>query len=787
MNPPSETSIAKAPALPPKWLLIAAGFSLFSILVIAVLLIRYSALIDRTFRSGLQKTNSEVYAAPRLVRSGQAFSEPEVIAQLKRSGYGENVTHPQGRYKVRADGLEVWPGPNSYFTPEAVLIRFARGRVAEISLLGSHRVVDQVMLEPELISNLTDKSRSRRRLVRYPEIPAGLLHAVTSVEDKHFFQHTGFDVPRILKAAYIDMREGRKEQGASTLSMQLARNVFLDSEKTWRRKAGEALLTLLLEARFSKEQLFEFYANEVYLGRAGTFNIHGFGEASRDYFGKDVSDLSIAESALLAGMIQRPSYFNPFNWPDRALARRQVVLSLMAQNGYLNNAQLAKASAAPLRLASRSGDSTDAPYFLDFVNEALPAQLHQNPDHDLHMAHRIYTTLDLTLQRDAAAAIALGMQQVDAQLGRLRRSKAVAAAKPQVALVALDPRTGAIKAMVGGRDYGESQLDHVFAKRQPGSAFKPFVYAAALTPPRDARGRGVVTAATILQDEPTTFWFQNQPYHPDNFEHQFYGTVTVRDALEHSLNIPAVKLAEMTGYDSVAQLARNAGLPVAIPTTPAVALGAYEATPLEVAGAYTIFSNSGILAKPNWINRILDQKGRIAVEGHPGGQRVLDPRVAYLMVNLMEGVLQNGTGAGVRARGFLLPAAGKTGTSHDGWFAGFTTTLLCVVWVGFDDNRALNLEGAKSALPIWTEFMRRAHQHPEYRDARTFTEPAGMIHAQIDPLSGELVTAACPSVRTELFIGGTEPTQPCHLHQGADPDNPDSKKGFFRRLFGIFK
>src|SRR5260370_9303842 len=238
----------------PKWLLVGGGFFLFSIVVIAVLLFRYSALIGRTFWSGLKKTNSEVSAAPRVVRSGEAFSEPEVIAQLRRSGYGENVTHPQGRYKVRADGLEVWPGPNSYFTPEAVLIRFARGRVAEISLPGNHRVVDQGMLEPELISNLTDERRSRRRVVRYPEIPAALLQAVTSVEDKHFFQHTGFDVPRILKAAYVDMRERRKEQGASTLNMQLARNVFLDSEKTWRRKAGEALLTLLLEPMFSKGQ-----------------------------------------------------------------------------------------------------------------------------------------------------------------------------------------------------------------------------------------------------------------------------------------------------------------------------------------------------------------------------------------------------------------------------------------------------------------------------------------------------------------------------------------------------
>ncbi|MDQ6700853.1 MAG: PBP1A family penicillin-binding protein [Acidobacteriota bacterium] len=793
MNPivsPTRTYTiqSKSSSWGPRWRLAAmvgAGVLCLLLAVFIFFYFKYSSLIDRKFRSGSLQTVSEVFAAPRLVKVGEAVTAPELVAQLKRSGYAENVVHPQGQYILSAEGLRISPGTSSFFTQESVLVRFAKGRVAQIVSLADNRSKDQVLLEPELISNLTDKTRARRRLVRFAEIPPALLQAVTSVEDKRFFQHTGFDVLRIGKAAYVDIRQGRKGQGASTLSMQLARNVFLDNEKSWHRKASEAFLTFLLEARFSKEQLFEFYANEVYLGQKGTFNIHGFGEASRDYFGKDVSGLSIAEAALLAGVIQRPSYFNPFRWPDRALARRQIVLTLMQQNGHIDSTQFAEASAAPLRLAVRAGESSDAPYFLDFVNDAIPAQL-QNKDDDLHTAHRIYTTLDLPLQREAASAIAAGMQLVDAQLRRSHRSEGSTAPKPQVALVALDPRTGAIKAMVGGRDYAQSQLDHVFSKRQPGSVFKPFVYAAALRPRADANGRPFVTPATLLQDQPTTFLFHNQPYNPGNFEHRFYGTVTVREALEHSLNVPAVKLAEMTGYDSVAMLARSAGLPLSIPTTPSVALGSYEATPLEVAGAYTVFSNYGTFAGPNWISRIVDRGGKVAFEDHPVKRSVLDPRVAYLMVNLMEGVLDNGTGAGVRARGFRLPAAGKTGTSRDGWFAGFTSKLLCVVWVGFDDNRELNLEGAKSALPIWTEFMRRAHQYPEYRDTQPFQEPAGMVHTRIDPVSGQLATAACPTVRAELFIAGTEPREVCSLHrEDARRENP--RPGFFRRLWGVFK
>jgi penicillin-binding protein 1B len=338
----------------------------------------------------------------------------------------------------------------------------------------------------------------------------------------------------------------------------------------------------------------------------------------------------------------------------------------------------------------------------------------------------------------------------------------------QVALVALDAQTGEVKALVGGRAYGASQFDHATAKRQPGSSFKPFVYTAALSTALSDDGPEL-TAASSVDDEPTTFLFNGQSYQPGDHDQQYAGRVTLRYALAHSLNIPAVKIAEEVGYDKVARVARAAGLNVNIAPTPSIALGSYEVTPLEMAGAYTVFANYGARLSPALIRSVRDQNANSIFEWHPARKPAVDPRVAYLVENMMEEVLRSGTGAGVRSRGFYLPAAGKTGTSHDGWFAGFTSKLICVVWVGFDDNRDIKLEGARSALPIWTEFMKRAHQQPEYRNVHEFAAPSGVVTVSIDADSGELATPSCPNIRSEVFIEGTQPRVFCHLHDGSRP------------------
>lgn len=524
-------------------------------------------------------------------------------------------------------------------------------------------------------------------------------------------------------------------------------------------------MTMHLEQKLSKQQIFEYYANEIDLGRRGSFSIHGFGEAAEEYFGKDLTQVTKPEeAALLAGMAQGPSLYNPFRSPERAKARRNTVLGMMREDGFLTQEQYVQAIAAPLELAERAAESSDAPYFVDLVNDRLQSKFQ---DRDFQStSYRVYTTLDMDLQRDAAMAVQAGMEEVDKQLKRRNKNYGITTPAAQCALIALDPHTGEVKALIGGRNYGMSQLNRILARRQPGSVFKPFVYTAAMNTALTGDNSVVYTPVTNLIDEPTTFWYDNKPYEPNNFENKFYGNVTLKEALAKSLNVPTVKLAEAVGYEKVVELARRAGLNMDIRPTPAVALGAYEVTPLEIAGAYTIFANRGAYSKPTFIQRIVDQHGSPIYQSTPEHKIVLDPRVAFMMVDMMEEVLRSGTGAGVRARGFTLPAAGKTGTSHDGWFAGFTSKLLCIVWVGYDDNRVLNLEGAHSALPVWTDFMKRAHQHRAYRNVSPFEPPDGIVTADIDPTTGQLATPACPQHETEEFIAGTQPVDVCRLHGG---------------------
>jgi penicillin-binding protein 1B len=798
------------------------------VLVFAWFWVKYARLIDAKLAGGPFANTSMLFATPRSIAVGDEITAQEIGAELRRCGYSASDKNRLGYYILKPGEIDVYPGPDSYFEPEGGVIRLDGNRVSQIISLRDNTERTQYLLEPELISNLFDKNREKRRLVKYADVPEVLRNAIISAEDKRFFQHSGFDPIRIVKAMIVDVREGRNAQGASTLSQQLARMFWLSNEKRWSRKAAEVMITLQLEQRLSKEQIFEYYVNQVPLGHRGSFDIRGVGEAAQVYFGKDVEHLTLPESAMMAGLIQHPSYINPYRWPDRATARRNVVLGMMRENDFISEQQYQDAQAAPLVLSHGGMESTDAPYFVDIVNDTLVDQF-EGRDFQTK-PYRVYTTLDLQLQRDAAEAVRLGMAEVDKAIAP-RRRRDPNYPEPQCGLIALDPHTGEIRAFVGGRNYGVSQLDHLVAKRQPGSSFKPFVYATALNTAING-GQPLITPVSLLNDTPTTFWFDNKPYEPGNFRKNFMGTVTLRTALAHSLNVATVQLAEEVGYGNVVNLARRAGMNMDIHPTPSVALGSYEVTPLEIAGAYTIFANSGVYVKPGFLASVRDQDGTEIFRAQPERRAVLDPRIAFMMVSLLEEVLRSGTGAAVHARGFNLPAAGKTGTSDwDGWFAGFTTKLLCIVWVGFDDGRPLDLEGAHSALPVWTEFMKRAALHPDYRNVSQFAAPAGVDAVQIDPQSGELATPSCPRVITEYFVEGTQPVETCHLHGGSgggqvagwdtgEPDNnqtgaprrtavrqqqasnatpngnapapqqppqPPPKKGFFSRIRDIFR
>jgi len=737
--------------------------------------VKYGRMIDARLSGHILQNTTQIFSAPAQISPGEVLSPDDLTTYLQRVGYRPEADDASlGQYIAKDGVVYIRPSKLSYFAASNALeVQFRGKTVRSIRPLGGGSELVSAEIEPELITNLFDSAREKRRAVRYDDLPPNLVNAILSAEDKRFFEHPGFDFIRIFGAAWADLRHSSHLQGASTITMQVARTFFLSTDRNWRRKIAEAMLSFELEQRFSKQRIFEMYANEVYLGNRGSFGVRGFAQASVVYFGKDLRQLSLGECAFLAGIIRAPNYYSSADrHPERGLQSRDRVLPQMVENKYINEADAQDAKREPLKIVRTSATSSEAPYFVDMVKDHLLDKYSENDL--LSQNFRVYTTLDPALQRAAATAVESGVKNVDALLekkyAKWKKEKAKKGntdpiPQVQVALVSLDPCTGEIKALIGGRDYGQSQLNHAIAHRQPGSVFKPFVYAAAFDNAVDGV-QPIITPATPVDDEPTTFEFDGQEYTPNNYGEKFMGHVTVRDALTNSLNVATVKVAEMIGYGRVVQIARQMGLGNNIRATPAVALGAYEMTPVDVAAGYTAFGQGGVRAEPQFLREMVSSNGAVLERPAPETHPVLDPRVAYLVTNLLKDVLNKGTGATVRAKGFTLPAAGKTGTSRDGWFAGFTSNLVTVIWIGFDDNRDLGLAGGATAAPIWAEFMKKATTLPGYKAVKDFDAPDGVQSVMIDPETSELATPSCPATRSEVYVAGSAPTQLCELHGG---------------------
>ncbi len=774
----------------------AAGCLVFAC-VFGYYYIKYQRIVDQRLEKPLFENTAKIYAAPQELRPGQSFTESSIASELNDAGYSvvdQGKTSLMGTYSLGSNSITIHPGPESYHAPDSATVTFDKGVIGQITGDNGQQLA-AYQLEPLLITDLSDKNRAKRRLLTYNQIPKVVVQAVTSIEDRRYFEHGGIDYYAIVAWAWHDMIGDRHMiGGASTLTMQLAKEFFLTPDRTFKRKFLQVVITFQLEHRFSKQKIFELYANEIPLGQRGSFSINGFGEAAQAYFGENVSQLTLPQAALLAGLIQSPSRLNPYRHPQRAIARRNVVLDAMVETGDITKQQADQAKAAPLNLVPGAVDAGEAPYFVDLVRDQLAARLGDNDYNSEGL--RIYTSLDPQLEEAATEAVAEGMKRVDEiverrHAWRVRHGDNSPIVYPQVALVALNPHTGQVLALVGGRDYGQSQLDHAVRTRPTGSIFKPFVYAAAFNTSlagvqlTNSDGvSGIFTQSTILNDEPTTFTFDGgQTYTPRNFDNIFMGQVTARTALQHSLNNATISLAQMVGYDNVAALAREAGI-TSVEPTPAMAIGAYGATPLEMAGAYTVFANDGIKINPWLLASIHSANGNVMDEYTPVSTPVLDPRVAYLTTALMENVIDHGTGEIVRAMGFTAPAAGKTGTSHDAWFAGFTSNLLCVVWVGNDDYSQLSTslgadaEGDRAAGPIWADFMKKAVSLPEYSDTKPFLSPPGVVEVQLDKNTNLLADAACPDDYTAAFLDGTQPTDTCDHSNG-------NQGNLFQKLFGI--
>lgn len=659
----------------------------------------------------------------------------------------------------------------------AVLLAFLAGAVLAVTNFFARDLPPAEVLEnyePKLGTKIYagngdlvyEFSEEKRSLVRLDQIPENLKAATIAIEDRKFYSHPGVDLFRILGAAFADLRHGEARQGASTITQQLARNLFLTREQTLGRKIKEVLLSLKLEQIYTKDQILELYFNQIYFGHGA----YGAEAASQMYFDKHVWELTLPQAALLAGLPKAPQNYSPYDHPDQALRRRSLVLEAMIRTGAITRWDAEAAKNAPLDLAPRAPQANEAPYYMEEIRKHMEERYGSNLLYRGGM--NVYTTLDPRLQRIANRCLEEWLTKVEDQYNfKVKHRDVILSPQAadslqetkyiQGALVAMDPKSGHVLAMIGGRDFTQSKFNRATqAERQAGSSFKPFIYTAAID--------GGFTPATVLVDEPLVIPDGSRRlWKPTNYDNTFGGPTTLRMALALSRNIIAVKLIMEVGPTAAAAYAHKMGIKSKIPEVLSLALGSADVNLLEMVDAYSTLANQGTRNDPVIITKVTDRTGKILEEDHPLSERVLSTQTAFTMVDMMRGVVDYGTAARSRAMGFTRPAAGKTGTTNDytdTWFIGFTPDLICGVWVGFDQKKTIvrGATGASMALPAWVEFMKAATADMPTSD---FSSPSGMVTAVICTESGLLATPDCPKVRTEVFIAGTEPTTYCDIHK----------------------
>ncbi len=711
---------------------------------------------------------SKIYSDNFLMYIGMNLRIEDLQAKLHRLGYREsrNLPKAKGEYRfLNNEGmLEIYL--HDFVYPLEPL----RGFPVRIALQGTTITkmenVDNggelysLELEPELVTGLYDRMWQERRLVNLPDVPPLVIRAILAIEDERFYRHHGIDPVGVLRAFWVNLRSGGVVQGGSTLTQQLMKNFFLDDERTLKRKVKEALMALIAERKYSKEEILENYLNEIYLGQKGTQGIFGVWEASQFYFSKEPRELTVGETALLAGLIRAPNRYSPYRSVEVATRRRNVVLSKMLEEKFITRAQYEKGLREVIPRRELVKVANDAPYYVDFLRRDLAENYTTAVLTEEGL--RIFTSLDLQLQKIAEKALSEGLNRLEMSYPYLRRRGEED--RLEGAIVVIKPQTGEIKAMVGGRDYQKSQFNRVFqARRQPGSTFKPFTYLAALMYGAE-EGRKKFTPVTFVEDSPLTWSYEGQEWTPRNYKDEYFGMVTFRAALEKSLNSATVRIAREVGIEHIRDIAIRLGIQSTLPALPSLVLGGVEVTPLELATAFSTLANTGVRTQPLAVKQVMDQAGRVLEKRDIQVKKVISPQMAFMTNYLLKGVLDRGTGQGARLQGFDRPAAGKTGTTNDlkdAWFVGYTPDLLAVVWVGFDNQSKLGLSGAQAALPIWTEFMKRATAGSPVSD---FVPPPGIKMIDIDPLSGYRATLNCPKVIREAFIEGEEPSGYCPLH-----------------------
>lgn len=730
---------------------IASFLSIAGFLTLAYFWFEFSDRIDRRLLSGdVFTATAGIYSAPKTLQNGEAITRDDLVNYLRSAGYierNDKADPSRSRYSIDGDTLGIEPGVSATIdgnkTFASLTVKFSKDgkSVQAIGDRDAGKEVPSALIEPRILSSLAAEGDGRRKTVLFKDLPQHLIKAIIVTEDRAFFEHYGVNIRGIARALWRryegDENSPLANQGGSSITQQLVKNLLLNRDQTIERKLTEAYMSIILETRLTKEEIFTLYVNQIYLGQQTGVSIYGVGEAASAFFGKDVSQLTLEESAFLAGIIRSPNRYSPYKHPDRVRERRNQVLESMMETGEITPAQFERSKQVPIELKQidNKRDLQGMPYFSQYVVDELPKVVN-DPEALQHL--RVYTSIDPDLQRMAYETVAKRIDALEKKFPRKEKGQLNAA------LVAIRPKTGEIVAMVGGRDYLDNQFNRATsAMRQPGSVFKPFVFATAINSAYDS-GTRQFTAASVLKDEKRVFTFGNDSYSPNNYGDTFSNKeITLRDALVRSKNVVTVDLAMQLNIGKVMNLAHKAGLPKVEKAYPSMALGTAESTPLQVATGYTMFANLGDRVAPMPITRVTAGDGRTVQQLTPDKKNVVRPDVAYIMNDIMKDVMSRGTAASASAWGLRnnpgkTAFAGKTGTSRDGWFAGFTPELVCVVYVGFDNNDDLGLKGSDSALPIWSDFVQSAlKKHPEWNG--DWTMPSGIRKAEVDIRTGSLI------------------------------------------------
>jgi penicillin-binding protein 1B len=723
-----------------------------------------SLQIDKRFSGRRWSIPSRALSDTTILYPGQAVNRSLLEKKLDRLGYRNSSQNPtkKGDVRISSSRLEIFlndlKAPQQTREGFPAMVQFSGSRIESIVHSRSGEAIPILELEPEELMRFFGPEREQRQLVSIDHVPRHVVHAVLAAEDSRFFEHRGLDPLGILRALYTNLRSGDIRQGGSTITQQLAKNYFLTPERTWARKVKEAFMALIMEAMYDKKAILEIYLNEIYLGQKESVSINGIGEASTFYFGKSVDELSVSEGAVIAGLIRAPNLFSPYADRNRCRARRDSVLEAMHKHQWLTAEQLRTAMATPLVTSGYEAYVRRAPYFMDYLSHQLGSLYPREALTSLGLS--LFTTLDTQVQMAAEDALLKGLKRLEDANPRLKRKDPEK--KLQGAIVVMQPKTGYILAMVGGRDYGVSQFNRITqAKRQPGSAFKPFVFLSSLDS---------FTPASILSNEPNTYKINGNEWRPENYIPVPETRISMRDALSKSVNRATVDLAMKLGLDPVVKTASVFGFSTPLKPYPSIALGAFEVVPLELARAYCAFAADGILPVPLSLKEVLDESGKILERRHMSVQGVTTPGKAFLITSMLRSTVEQGTARSLKDMGIRFPAAGKTGTTNefkDGWFVGYTPEVMALIWVGFDDGTSLQAPASALTLPLWADLMSAI---PHHVSGSWFKTPPDIVVETVCKESGQRALASgCPLTLEEYFLAENTPKERCTLHRGLGP------------------